>query len=307
MKAFLVSMGIGPKGYLQSEIAAGKAKYDEQADAILSADCILADEELLALLDNSHYRVHELFEELDSNAILDPLVKIISNHAAVFTAENFLEELQEKEAYQAIIAYVNQLIDVENYTSLKGLVLDIDNVKGLSKADQRKLVKALTEQTLVEKIRAENKRLNLPKIRKDLVEQGKALAAEYEFNEEETEIVEQMFNNLCDKYLKDFNQARKDLLMKLPAFFEEQLAAILEKSPHLVVVQNEKKRKPLVAGFNAKHRKSKIAKIESDESSNDAEEAADADSEAVADSEAEHVTDSDAEEKPEPKKRASKR
>ncbi|HRE31320.1 MAG TPA: hypothetical protein PLD88_05035, partial [Candidatus Berkiella sp.] len=178
----------------------------------------------------------ELFAEITSDSVLNPIVNIISRHLKDYSS---VAELKDKIKFSHSIHnmkhFGESLIDIKHYLTLSELIAKAAVISSLPALEQQSIYSTFKNGELVRLITAENSHLDQEDIKNRFENMAIQLHAELNLKEEEGNKLFKIYHDLTDKYLPEFNRIRHDLIRVLPDFIEAELQRIENSCPDIFV------------------------------------------------------------------------
>jgi hypothetical protein len=241
-------VGIKPKVKASLKIASDKLEeIKEQLSEIYSLDKATNLKKALTKLTKA---AEAVLDDLSSDKTVDAITNIIGNHIGDFDSiDDFEEALPEMESVKKMSEFGSKLIDLENYQELSNLLQDIQDFDNQKDEEQVELYNALVDNTLVADITAENNKLNLEEIKKDVKKMTADLCKELTLNKTETKDIIAIFDKLTEKHLPSLNRIRKDLIKHLPSFLAAEEKRLREAYPELAIAKEAKQPQKILHKF----------------------------------------------------------
>lgn len=192
-----------------------------------------------------------LLKDVRAESNMNKIVDIIANHIGDFDSVTaFTEALPKMDSIKTMQAFGNKLIDLDNYEQLGNLLSDLQDFSNLKTPDQKEAFAELSANKLLNKITAENAKLNINQVKKDVKKMANDVCKELKLTESESDSLIALFDTLTTKHLPTLNSLRQKLIKELPAFLDAEKLRIGKAHPELVVT--ERKPSAILAGFHAK-------------------------------------------------------
>jgi hypothetical protein len=193
-----------------------------------------------------------LLKDVRDESNMNTIVDIVANHIGDFDSLSELKEkLPKMPSIKAMQQFGNKLIDLDNYESLGNMLDDMQDFSNLKTEDQKATLKALDDKTLLNKIVAENAKLNINQVKLDVKKMAKDVCTELKLTEKESDSLIALFDTLTTKHLPKLNILRQKLIKELPAFLELEKQRVLKAHPELQVLE-PKKSSAILSGFKRK-------------------------------------------------------
>lgn len=202
-----------------------------------------------------------LLKDVRAESNMNKIVDIIANHIRDFDSVTaFTEALPKMDSIKTMQAFGNKLIDLDNYEQLGNLLSDLQDFSNLKTPDQKEAFAELSANKLLNKITAENAKLNINQVKKDVKKMTNDVCKELKLTESESDSLIALFDTLTTKHLPALNSLRQKLIKELPAFLAAEKQRIAKAHPELVVTEH--KPSAILAGFHAKPSKAAKRKAE---------------------------------------------
>lgn len=227
------------KPQIKEQLKKGTDKFDKQGrifTKLVAFESVQHFSALYSILMQLRTKEAELFAELTSDQVLDPIVKIVGKHLKDYSS---IAELKDKLKFSSSIHnmkhFGESLIDITHYLTLSKLIAKAAVIASLPELEQQSVYSAFKNGELVKLITAENNHLDHEEIKIHFENMATQLHTELHLEGEESKSLFKIYHDLTDKYLPEFNHIRHALIQVLPDFMEAELRRIEEICPHLVI------------------------------------------------------------------------
>lgn len=265
MLSTLINTGIGKEYAVKPTVISYLDKSDaalaEAKGNITKVKGLDAVPALKQTLNELEQAAKAVLQEVRAADNINTIVDIIANHIGDFPSVTaFKEALPQMASIKAMQQFGSKLIDLDNYVQLGNLLSDLQDFSNLKDKDQVDTFKALGDQRLLTKISAENAKLNITQVKKDVKKMTNDVCIELKLTEAESKSLIALFDTLVANHLSTLNNLRQKLIKELPAFLAAEKQRIAKAHPELVVTEH--KPSAILAGFHAKPSKAAKRKAE---------------------------------------------
>lgn len=178
----------------------------------------------------------DAIQDLRSDNTMDTIADVVGNHIGDFdSVDAFKEQLPKMASIKAMKQFAATLINDENYTRLETLFNELNTFAKLSKPKKMALLKSLDDKEMIDSIVAENAKLDIDKIKKDVKKKALDIGKELKLSKQESGQLITLFEDLTSAHLSTMNPLRVIVVEKLPTFFKKEHLRLEEQHPELVV------------------------------------------------------------------------
>lgn len=225
------------KAAIKPFVIKGLSPYKAEAEEKLNDLALACRQDIQPALKGTLVALHRqatlITQDFFSDEIYNILIDIGTRQPAKFASKKALENLfKDSVGTKKTINYLNDIINVDNYKQLNGLIKQYINASKLPDAEKIDLLK---ENPIIAKILAENQTLDIKALKKDLAASIGEMARELELSPQEHRAIITHFEALTERHVPTLESIRNDLLKHLPVFIEAEKQKIRAQNPHLAV------------------------------------------------------------------------
>jgi hypothetical protein len=259
-KGYVASTSLGKnyavKPTFQEEIKKAREKLDERSVEVSSNKSLKQHKKLEQVFNKLTAKVFEVIDFIEEDKNLDRIVNVVGNHIGDYkNSDEFLKTLKNTPSYKALRKILADMVDMESHELLATNLQNAQNVDELEVDEQLEVITFLSNNGIIEKIITNNNNLKIEKLKKEIETKGKTLCKDLKLDDQEKQDVIDLFHEITEAFLEDFNAIRADMVKHLPEFLKAEHERILKEQPHLAIETPKSTKKAITPALGNKKRK----------------------------------------------------